>query len=58
MIVYFLSTESFMEYEDAERLFYSGRIPHNSPVNVMSAKDGQIIAKGSIKSVINKLKYM
>lgn len=58
MTIYFFDTESFMEYEDAERLFYSGRIPHNSMVNAISSKDGCIVAKGTIKNVINKLKYM
>ena len=57
MTLYFHDNEEFLEYEDAVRQYYSGRIPHSRTVTAIDPRNGEIYCRGSIKQVINDLKY-
>ena len=56
MTIYFHNTESFLEYDDVAKQFYSGAISGGMQATAIDSRNGEIIKRGPVKRLVEDLK--
>lgn len=54
MTLYIHDTEHLIDFEEACKQYYSGRIPFHKKATVLDSLNGEELFKGNIKQIINR----